>query len=55
MQLIAERMRNAPEVRELEPQDHIRVSNESAAAIALVQGMTRGEIHASPLIDDRRL
>src|SRR5260221_5138863 len=48
-------MSGAPEIRQLKPEDDVGVTYKSAAAIALIQGMTRRKIHSRSLIDYGRL
>src|SRR2546429_401719 len=54
-QLIAIGVDGAPEIRELEAEDHVGRAHELARAIAVVERMARREIQPLALIDDRRL
>ena len=55
MELIAEGVYGAPEVRELESEDDVRFGDCRASPVRMIQRMLRREIHASALIDNGRL
>ena len=53
MQLIAEGVHDAPEIADLEREDHVGVGDR--ARLRLVQRMARREVHPPALIDHARL
>ncbi len=54
-QLIAIGIHRAPEIRQLEAEHDVRVGDERARVVGVVERMPRREIQPSPLVDDRRL
>src|SRR6516164_10652643 len=48
-------MESVPEITALQTQDNVRIANELAAALRLIQRMAGGEIHAPHLIYDGSL
>ena len=55
LQLTAKACDGAPEIVDFEPENHVGVSDQGAAALGLIQRMARREIHAPVLIDHRAL
>src|SRR5208282_6192919 len=55
LHLIAERMNRAPEVVQLQTQDHVRIGDDLAPPLRLVERVLCWEIQATDLVDDRCL
>jgi len=55
MQLIAVRMDRAPEIRRFQAEDNVRIANDRARSLRLIQRMLRRKIHARGQIHDGRL